>query len=206
MRRILITAFEPFGGDAENASLEVLRLLLAGGPIGAVELFGAVLPVVFDDTPLREGIDAASPDALICLGEAGGRAWVSPEALAANEIDARIPDNAGAQPRRVPIEFGGMPRPATIDAERFSVALRDAGIDARCSEDAGRFVCNFVAYHAYGFGIPALFVHVPALRRRGAAGVGAETDPGRAPVQVEARGMSVDRIADGLRRALARGL
>ena len=174
--RILVTSFEPFGGEAENASREAMRALLAGWDEPGVELIGAELPVIFDDAPLRAAVAEHHPDAVVCLGEAGGRRAVTPERVAVNEMRARIADNAGAQPDGEEIVAGGAgERAASLDVDALVRAMREAGWAAAPSVDAGRFVCNFVAYHAYGLGVPAVFIHVPALRSAGEASVGAET-------------------------------
>ncbi len=174
--RILVTSFEPFGGDAENASREAMRALLSGWSEPGAELVGVELPVVFDDARLRAAVAEHRPDAVVCLGEAGGREAITPERVAVNEMRARIADNAGFQPRGEAIVVSGAgARAASMDVDALVEAMSEAGWAAEPSVDAGRFVCNFVAYHAYGLGMPAVFIHVPALRSSGAATVGAET-------------------------------
>ena len=174
--RILVTSFEPFGGDAENASREAMHALLAAWRDSGADLVGVELPVVFDDAPLRTAVAEHRPDAVVCLGEAGGREAITPERVAVNEMRARIADNAGFQPQGEAIVAGGEgERAATIDVDALVRAMSDAGWAAEPSVDAGRFVCNFVAYHAYGLGVPSVFIHVPALRAAGEATVGAET-------------------------------
>lgn len=177
--RILVTSFEPFGGDAENASAQAMRALLTRWSRPDVELVGVELPCVFDDGPLALACTQYHPDKVLCIGEAGMRRRITPERRAINEATARIPDNAGQQPEgAVIVEDGPAERAATIDADDATAALRRAGWAAATSDDAGRFVCNWTAYLAYGLDVPALFVHVPALRSAGLAGVGAETDDG----------------------------
>lgn len=174
--RILVTSFEPFGGDSENASREAMRALLAAWSEPGAELVGVELPVVFDDAPLHAAVAEHRPDAVVCLGEAGGREAITPERVAVNEMRARIADNAGFRPQGEVIVAGGEDeREAGIDVDALVRAMSEAGWAAEPSADAGRFVCNFVAYHAYGLGVPAVFIHVPALRSAGEATVGAET-------------------------------
>ena len=174
--RILVTSFEPFGGDPENASREAMRALLAGWSEPGAELVGVELPVVFDAVPLQAAVAEHRPDAVVCLGEAGGREAITPEHVAVNEMRARIADNAGFQPQGEAIVAGGEgERTASVDVDALVRAVSEAGWAAAPSVDAGRFVCNFVAYHAYGLGVPAVFIHVPALRSAGEATVGAET-------------------------------
>ncbi|WAC67182.1 SRPBCC domain-containing protein [Agrococcus sp. SL85] len=209
--RILVTAFEPFGGDAENASLEAVRRLEAARrerPQPGVELVTGVLPVTFAGAgpALRALVAEHRPDAVVAVGEAGGRAAVTPERWGANEDDARIPDNAGAQPRRAPIEPEGPSRRASgLDVEALVAAIEDAGVPAAASDDAGRFLCNHVAYLVAGLDVPGGFVHVPAVRSAGVAGVGGETDAGAAPVDA---GLGFDDLARALEAvvgAVARG-
>lgn len=176
---ILVTGFEPFGNDDFNASGAVVSALPPC--VAGRQLTAALLPVSF----ARSGQALASllaehqPDALLCLGEAGGRAAITPEARAVNLVEARIADNDGNQPHAVPVAQGGpQSLHPSIDAWRMAQVLADAGFAAEVSADAGRFVCNHLAYQTYAQPIPALFIHVPALRPSGAApGVGRETDP-----------------------------
>ncbi|SDH66317.1 pyroglutamyl-peptidase I [Agrococcus jejuensis] len=175
--RILVTAFEPFGGDAENASREAVLLLTERGVPG-VELALGILPVTFSTAPqrLRALVDEHDPDAVLAVGEAGGRAVVTPERQGRNRIDARIPDELGDQPRVVAVDDGPALRPATLDVDALVAAIRGAGVPAEASDDAGGFVCNRIAVEVAGLPVPAAFVHVPAVRSVGIAGVGGETD------------------------------
>ncbi|NLT26230.1 MAG: pyroglutamyl-peptidase I [Microbacteriaceae bacterium] len=183
MPRILITAFEPFGGDSENASAEVLALVLdtvaarATALPAGVELVAEVLPVVFDGAAFERAVHRHAPDALLCLGEAGLRRIVTVERVAVNTMAARIPDNDCRRPHGAVIDPDGPEsRTAGIDADAICAAFRSTGVEEVPSDDAGRFVCNATAYRAFGREVPSVFVHLPALRRSGAAGVGAETD------------------------------
>lgn len=162
---ILVTGFEPFGNDNFNASSAVVSALPAS--IAGRRLTTAILPVSFHRSgeALSALLAEHRPDALICVGEAGGRAAVTPEARAANEDDARIPDNDGARPRGAAIiSDGPLSLPSSLDAQRITALLAAAGFAAQVSRNAGRFVCNHVAYLAYAQPVPALFIHVPALR------------------------------------------
>lgn len=175
---ILVTGFEPFGNDDFNASGAVVSALPTS--IAGRRLTTAILPVSFDRSgeALSALLAEHRPDALLCVGEAGGRPAVTPEARAANEDDARIPDNDGARPRAAAIiSDGPLSLPSSLDAQRITALLAAAGFAAQVSRNAGRFVCNHVAYLAYAQPVPALFIHVPALRPGGTeAGVGRETD------------------------------
>ncbi|HET8868685.1 MAG TPA: SRPBCC domain-containing protein, partial [Agrococcus sp.] len=182
--KILVTGFEPFGGDPENASLEAVQRLeraWADDPQPGIELVTGTLPVAFATAGVRlaELVDEHAPDAVLAIGEAGSRSAITPERWGVNADDARIPDNAGDQPRGTPIDADGPPRrDSGFDADALVAALLGVGLPADVSEDAGRFLCNHIAYLVGGLAVPGGFVHVPAVRSRGTATVGAETDPG----------------------------
>lgn len=216
--KILLTGFEPFGGDAENASGEAVRLLAdawAVDPQPGIELVTGVLPVAFATAgPALEALVAEhAPDAVLAVGEAGGRSAITPERWAANEDDARIPDNTGDQPRGSAIDPDGPARRASgFDADALVSAILQVGLPADASEDAGRFLCNHVAYLVAGLDVPGGFVHVPAVRSRGTATVGDETDPGTAAgasaVTHDGSALTFDALALGLAaavRAIAAG-
>lgn len=186
--KILVTGFDPFGRDTENASREAVRRLAdawAADPQADVELVTGTLPVAFATAGqvLAALVEEHAPDAVLAVGEAGGRSAITPERWGVNEDDACIPDNAGEQPRGLPIEPAGPPRRASgFDADALVTAILGVGLPADASGDAGRFLCNHVAYLVAGLevggqSIPGGFVHVPAVRSRGTATVGAETDP-----------------------------
>lgn len=202
MTRVLVTGFEPFGGDSVNASQEaVARIDVEDLSRRGLEVTRVTLPVAFVGGPdaLEAAIAAHRPDAVICVGEAGGRHEVTPERYAVNDQVARIPDNDGQQPVG---HLDGGPRvlDARIDPQRLADAIQAAGIPARVSEDAGRFVCNavFRASLVRFFG-PAVFIHVPAYRASGVAGTGAETDEA-APVTTE---LTFDDLGRALTAAVA---
>ncbi|MFJ2621787.1 pyroglutamyl-peptidase I [Glutamicibacter sp. NPDC087344] len=203
--RILVTGFEPFGNDNFNASDAVVSAL--PDHLGKNQITTAILPVSFTRSgqALNELLAETQPDALLCLGEAGGRKLITPELRAVNLNHARIPDNDGAQPQHTPIVAGGphLLHPG-LDARRITRSLVLAGFAAAPSEDAGRFVCNHVAYLAYAQPIPALFIHVPALRPDGsAATVGRETDAKTAATHQEAADWDLPQLASAIERVLA---
>ncbi|UST56039.1 pyroglutamyl-peptidase I (plasmid) [Comamonadaceae bacterium OTU4NAUVB1] len=171
--RVLVTGFEPFEQDAVNPSWEVARALHGWHHAGAV-VHAVQLPCVFGRA--IEALDAAladvRPTLVVGLGLAGGRADWTPERVAINVDDARIPDNAGGRPIDAPVVAGG---PAgyfsTLPIKAIVHALRAAGVPASVSQTAGTFVCNHVFYalmHRLAT-VPALagarggFVHVPLL-------------------------------------------
>ena len=167
---VLVTGFEPFGGDVVNPSAEIARAL-DGRVIAGRSVIGAVLPCVFQtSTPeLARLLRRHCPAVVIATGLAGGRAEITPERVAINLDDARIPDNAGAQPIDLPVVRGG---PAAywsrLPIKAIVAALRERGIPAAVSQTAGTFVCNHVYYalmHALRRqpGLKAGFIHVPGL-------------------------------------------
>lgn len=165
-----MTGFEPFGGERINPSAEIARQL-HGTVIAGHRVTGAMLPCVFGAAirELEKSIATVRPVLVVCVGQAGGRDAITPERVAINVDDARIPDNAGAQPVDRPVVRGG---PAaywsTLPVKAIVAALRRADIPAAVSQTAGTFVCNHVFYglmHALRRR-PRLrggFIHVPFL-------------------------------------------
>lgn len=167
MTTVLLTGFEPFGGDRVNPSGEAVHLAAAAWT-GPEVLIVGVLPVTFAGAAdqLERLLAEHSPDVVIATGLAGGRPGVSVERVAINLVDARIPDNNGAQPIDEPSVAGG---PAALFTSLPAKAIvRDAaasGIPISLSTTAGTFVCNHVFYRAATWaavgGRRAGFVHVP---------------------------------------------
>ena len=169
MKRLLITGFAPFGGDRINPSWQAVQAL--PDTVGGWELCKRELPVTFRGAPkaLFAAMDEAEPDAVLMVGLAGSRGALTPERQGFNEIVARIPDNEGCQPRNEPVIPGG-PEVlySTLPVEDMTEAILAAGVPARLSESAGRFVCNALLYAALyrleqsDDPVPAAFIHVPA--------------------------------------------
>jgi pyroglutamyl-peptidase len=165
--RILVTGFEPFGGDAINPSWSVARALhrrrIAGHLIQAVELpcaFGASLDM------LDAALQRWQPALVLALGLAAGRAELSLERIAINVDDARIPDNAGHQPVDRPIvRRGPAAHFSTLPIKTMAAAILAAGIPAGISQTAGTFVCNHVFYglqhRLRRMAVRSGFMHVP---------------------------------------------
>ena len=165
---LLVTAFEPFGGETRNASLDAVARLPA--QCGAVRIVRQTVPTAFGTSvkTVIEAIQREQPDAVLMVGQAGSRGILTPERQAVNRIRARIPDNAGVQPAEQPVVPGGSPcMQATLPVEEITRAIRDAGVPAAVSEDAGAFVCNQLLYGVLHDlsnrerPIPAGFLHVP---------------------------------------------
>ncbi|WP_402465844.1 pyroglutamyl-peptidase I [Isoptericola aurantiacus] len=166
--KVLLTGFEPFGGDTVNESWEAVRGVPSRiGP--EVEVVTACLPVTFAGAAAecRHLLDRHAPDAVIAVGLAAGTDVIRLERVAVNVVDARIPDNDGLAPVDVPVVPGG---PAayfsTLPLKASLTALRDVGLPVAVSNTAGTYVCNALFYelqHALAerSGVPSGFVHVP---------------------------------------------
>jgi pyroglutamyl-peptidase len=175
---VLLTGFEPFGGEPVNPSQQVLRGLEGWSPAAGVVVKTMVLPCEFGRS--RRVLDEAmlqwQPQLVIALGQAASRDAVSVERVAVNLDDARIPDNAGEQPRDRPVIVNA---PAayfsTLPVKAIVAALQGAGIAAELSMSAGTFVCNHVFYglaHVLatrGRGVRGGFIHLPCLPEQTAA-------------------------------------
>jgi pyroglutamyl-peptidase len=175
---VLVTGFEPFGADTLNPSWMAAQAL-HGRMVAGHRLVAAQLPTVFDDAiaVLRDELLRHRPALVVATGQAGGRNAISLERVAINVNDARIPDNAGAQPVDTPvIDSGPAAYFTTLPIKAMRAAVLQAGIAAEVSQTAGTFVCNHVFYglmHELATnprckGIRGGFVHVPWLPGQGA--------------------------------------
>ncbi len=168
MTTVLLTGFEPFAGDPTNPSGDAVRRLAEHWD-GPAKLLTAILPVEFERAAqlLREQIRDGAPDIVIATGLAGGRDAVTPERIAVNLRDARIPDNAGYQPVDAPCVPGApLAYASSLPVKAISREISARGIRAYVSLSAGSFVCNdvfFAAAHlgATTRGVRAGFIHVP---------------------------------------------
>ena len=142
--KILVTGFDPFGGESVNPAYEAVKLL--PDTIGGAQIFKLEIPTVL----------------------AGGRASISVEKVAINFVDARIPDNNGEQPLDEPLQADG---PAayfsTLPVKAMVQHVKDAGLPCYLSFTAGTYVCNSIMYNVLYMcdkrypGIRAGFIHVP---------------------------------------------
>lgn len=169
-RPVLITGFEPFGGESENPSHQI-ALELAGRTIVDRFVVAEILPCQFGQSTrlLRAAIRKHDPALVICLGQAGGRVGLTLERVAINLDDAPIPDNAGYRPIDQPIvKTGPAACWSTLPVKAMARAMAMAGIEASVSHTAGTFVCNHVFYGLMQTvrrrpGTRGGFIHVPFL-------------------------------------------
>jgi len=168
--KLLFTGFEPFDGDTVNPSWEAVRRLPDELP--GICILKACLPVEYRGVRelLQRYLTAYKPDAVVLVGQAGGRATVTPEKVAINWMDAGIPDSAGSQFSGTWINPDGAAAYfATLPVKCIARALREAGIPAEVSYSAGTYVCNSTMYHlmnlieACSLDTLGGFVHVPYL-------------------------------------------
>ena len=172
MKKLLITGFDPFGGESINPSWEAVKLL--PDTIGEYQIHKLQIPTVFGVAPRKvlESAQDIQPDVIISVGQAGTRDSVTPERIGINMRSARIADNAG----RIPVEekiveggadglFSTLPVAAMVDA------IRVAGLPGAISNTAGTFVCNDTLYsllhHYQGTQVRCGFIHVPWLPEQG---------------------------------------
>ncbi|MBX3171132.1 MAG: pyroglutamyl-peptidase I [Candidatus Eremiobacteraeota bacterium] len=164
---VLVTGFEPFGGDSFNPSAEI-ALALNGRQVAGQIVRGVVLPCIFGQAlvELRRALRRERPVLVICLGLAGGRNCLSLERVAINVNDARIPDNAGAVPvDEAIVAKGPVAYWSTLPIKAIRAVWEEAGVPVEISQTAGTFVCNHVFYGLMRSlarsGGRGGFVHVP---------------------------------------------
>lgn len=167
-RRLLITGFEPFGGETVNPSWQAVEALPER--IGGWELTRLQVPVVYGQAAQRvlELAETIHPDAILCVGQAAGRAAVTPEYVAINLRCASIPDNTGYFAEEEPVDVGGPDGLfSTLPVRHMAAAIQNAGLSAAVSFSAGAYVCNDLLYlllrHYAGTPVRVGFVHVPLL-------------------------------------------
>lgn len=168
--KILLTAFDPFGGEKINPALEAVKAV--SSQIGTTEVMKLEVPTVFYrsiDTVMA-AVKDLQPDAVLCVGQAGGRFGVTPERVAININDARIPDNEGNQPIDTPVyEDGQAAYFTTLPVKAMTEAIKSQGLPSSVSNSAGTFVCNHLMYgvlYHLDKEYPKIrggFVHVPFI-------------------------------------------
>ena len=168
MKKILVTGFEPFGGEKINPAWEAVKALPQR--IGGAQVIKLQVPVEFGAgaQEVINKLEEEHPDIVLCVGQAGGRSKMTPEFVGINWAHARIPDNAGKQPLMQRI-IDGAPDAyfATLPVNTMVAAMNQANIPATVSYTAGTYVCNDVMYqvlHALATRFPktrGTFLHVP---------------------------------------------
>lgn len=166
--KILVTGFDPFGGESINPAYEAVKLLPE--QIEGAEIIKLEIPTEFRRSiqVIEEAVKKEQPDAVVSVGQAGGRAEITPEWVAINLAEARIPDNAGEQPQEEALESDG---PAayfsTLPVKQIVKNVQDCGLPCRISYTAGTYVCNSVMYRTLHMAakirpeLLAGFIHVP---------------------------------------------
>ncbi len=166
--KILVTGFDPFGGEKVNPAFEAVKLLpnnIAGAEVITIEI-----PTVYSKSgeAVEKGIKQYKPDVVLCVGQAGGRSTITVEKVAINLAEARIKDNEGNQPINEPLRTDGENAYfATIPVKAMVNNIRKHGIPANISYTAGTFVCNDVMYNLLYMidkkypEIKGGFIHVP---------------------------------------------
>lgn len=170
MVQILVTGFDPFGGETVNPAWEAVRRL--PHEIGGAEIIPLMIPTIFGKAPeiILKEVERLHPDAVISVGQAAGRTAITPERIAINMESAFIADNAGFQPYEQPVipsgpdgYFSLLPVVDMVDA------VKAEGLPGYISNTAGTFVCNHVMYHllhACHILYPDMisgFIHVPCI-------------------------------------------
>ncbi|MEE3482375.1 MAG: pyroglutamyl-peptidase I [Lachnospiraceae bacterium] len=168
--KILFAAFDPFGGEKINPADEAVSRLPE--KIRGTDIIKIQIPTIFveDGEVLEDAIREYQPDAVVCVGQAGGRSHVSVEQVAINLIEARIPDNAGKQPTGVSVIEGGPTAYfSKLPVKAIVEEMKKNQIPAKVSYTAGTFVCNDIMYrllHLIDTQYPDIqggFIHVPYL-------------------------------------------
>ena len=192
MKKILLCAFDAFGGESVNpADLAVERVQFDRAIIEK-----CTVPTVFDKSisTVVAKIDSFCPDAVVMIGQAGGRDKITPERVAINVSDARIDDNEGNRPSDVPVVAGA---PAayfsTLPIKNIVSALEKEGIPAAISNSAGTFVCNHLMYGVLHYiadkTLPAIagFIHIPYIPEQTAD----KTDKPSLPLDADVRAIEI---------------
>ena len=169
MKKLLLTAFTPFDGERINPALEAVKLVK--DRIGNLLIVKLEVPTVFGQSidTVREAIEREKPDFVLSIGQAGGRADITPERVAINLDDARIPDNEGNQPIDEPIFPDGKNAYfSTLPVKAMVEAIRKEGLPSSLSNSAGTYVCNHLMYGVLYYldkrpVIKAGFIHVPYI-------------------------------------------
>lgn len=166
--KVLITGFDPFGGETINPAWEAVKVIR--DEIAGAQVVKMQIPTVVNKSieKIHEKMKELQPDIVISVGQAGGRFGVTPERVAINLTDARIPDNEGNQPIDIPIfEDGETAYLSNLPVKAMVQAIKDAGYPSVLSNTAGTYICNHVMYgilyyiHKEFPSVRGGFIHVP---------------------------------------------
>ena len=173
MMKILVTGFDPFGGEKINPALETIKRL--PDTILGAQIIKLEIPTVVGKSlaKIKEAVEKENPDVVLSIGQAGGRSEITVERVGINIDDCRIPDNEGNQPIDEPVVKGG---PAayfvTVPIKAIVENIKAHNIPASISNTAGTFICNHVCYGvahlaaartAAGKPMKSGFIHIPFL-------------------------------------------
>ena len=168
--KILVTGFDPFGGETVNPAWEAVSRLPA--ETGGAEIVKLQVLTMFGRAPeavLRE-VERLRPDFVVSVGQAAGRTSITPERIAINCEEASIPDNAGFQPAGGPVVEGGPDGYfSLLPVKEMAAAIQAAGLPGKVSNTAGTYVCNHLMYHILHAchtrypGMRSGFIHVPCI-------------------------------------------
>ncbi|WP_192988119.1 pyroglutamyl-peptidase I [Carnobacterium mobile] len=168
--KVLVTGFDPFGGEEINPALEAVKGL--EDTIKGAEIKKLEIPTVFGKAAevVKSAIEEFHPDVVLNVGQAGGRFALTPERVAINVDDARIPDNEGNQPIDAAIQEQGDAAYFTqLPVKAMVTAIKSAGLPGAVSNTAGTFVCNHIMYQVQYLiatkypEIKGGFIHVPFI-------------------------------------------
>lgn len=203
MKKLLITGFQPFDGESVNPALEVAKGL-QGKTINGYEVIAREIPVVRFEAlkAVQAAIEELQPDAVITIGQAGGRPDITVERVGINIDDFRIPDNKGNQPIDEPVVTGGpVAYWATLPIKKMVANVKAQGIPASVSNSAGTYVCNHLLYGLLHYlttqgkmAIPAGFIHIPYLPEQMAV---------RSGKDAQVATMSLDTLLKGFEAMIA---
>lgn len=167
--KLLLTGFEPFGGETVNPSWEAAKLV---SPPSGVDIVRLLVPTVFGRSiaVVTKAMEEHQPDAVLCLGQAGGRTDLTPERVAINLSDARIPDNDGVSLVDEPIvREGETAYFSSLPIKAMVAAIHGVGLPASVSNSAGTYVCNHLMYGVLHHisqrctGVRGGFMHIPFI-------------------------------------------
>ena len=203
MTKLLITGFQPFDGESVNPALEVAKGL-QGKTINGYEVIAREIPVVRFEAlkAVQAAIEELQPNAVITIGQAGGRPDITVERVGINIDDFRIPDNKGNQPIDEPVVTGGpVAYWATLPIKKMVANVKAQGIPASVSNSAGTYVCNHLLYGLLHYrttqgktAIPAGFIHIPYLPEQMAV---------RSGKDAQVATMSLDTLLKGFEAMIA---